>query len=76
MSLDHFWGTAFVKMASKTAKKTQEKRSNAAGNMEKAQDGGAETEETEVLSPAITKAMAFTFMTNISKVVEAKFDSE
>lgn len=74
MSLDHFWGKAFVKMASKTMRKAQEKKNTAAGNTERAQDGGAETEETEVLSPAMTKAMA-TFTANISEVIEAKFDS-
>ena len=74
MSLDHFWGKAFVKMSSKTAKKTQEKRNATASNTDGAQDGGAETTETGVLSPAMTKAMA-TLTADISGVIEAKFDS-
>ena len=60
-------------MASKTTRKTQEKKNAVTGNTERTQDGGAETEETEDLSPVMTKAMA-TFTANISEVIEAKFD--
>lgn len=74
MSLDHFWGKAFVKMASKSAKKAQEKKNVTASNTDKTQDGNTETAETDVLSPAITKAMA-TLTANISGVIKAKFDS-
>ena len=45
-------------MAFKAAKKTQERKCMAASHVEKAHDGGAETEETELLSPAMTKAKA------------------
>lgn len=73
MSLDHFWGKACVKMASKTVKKAQRKRNVATSNTDKVQDGGAEAEEMDVLSPAMTKAIA-TFTANISHVIETKFD--
>lgn len=73
MSLDHFWGKAFVKIASNTVRKAQEKNT-VAGNTERAQDGGVEIDDTEVLTPAMTKAIA-TFTANISKVIETKFDS-
>lgn len=74
MSLDHFWGKPSAKMASRTVKKAQEKRHAAASNTDKLRDGGAEHEEMDVLSPAMTKAMA-TFMADISQVIETKFDS-
>lgn len=74
MSLGHFWGKAFADMTSKSAKKAQEKRNVATSNTEKVQDGGAKDEEMDVLSPAMTKAMA-TVTANISQVIETKFDS-
>lgn len=61
-------------MASRTVKKAQEKRHAAASNTDKLRDGGAEDEEMDVLSPAMTKAMA-TFTADISQVIETKFDS-
>lgn len=74
MSLDHFWSKASVKMAKKSAKKTQEKRNVMASNTDRTQDGNAETTETEVLSLAMTKALG-TLTANISRVMEVRFDS-
>lgn len=60
-------------MASKSTKKLQDKKNTLASSARKTQDGNTETMETE-LNPAMSKAMA-AITSNISEMIEAKFDS-
>lgn len=64
MFLEHFWGKALVKMASKMTKTTQENKSTTASNADKAQDGGTEIEQ---LSLVMTKATT-TVTVNIANI--------
>lgn len=73
MSLEHLWGKTLDRMATKSTKKLQDKKNTLANNANKTQDGDSKM-EADLLDPAMSKAMA-AISSNISEMMEAKFDS-